>query len=805
MTVIKITNFGGEMPSVSPRALPDNAAQVNANLFLATPEFRPLLEDTSVASIASGAQTLYRLDRKADGSFNTNPATGWITSAQERSYVKGQIDDELTERTYVTFDDGSAKPRAIDVTGSDRVLGVPRPVKLVPVQTVTDEFTSDEAGNFVYEDMADQIKFAISTSLTSDAVLARRNGSNIYAGPTNLHGAVFSDNATVISAGLGDRIADVWFTVPAARAAQIKLANFAVFDVLPNGDYLMAFTCVPWTPVLDESMLTAALLAITYPAAAMGSAGLPVLSVDSTAAIIAAVKRKLDVGLLVGSEKEQLQLHITAFYNALFSAPVVDDGNDDEIWEIQREFVNRTQVGFNLVVSIERIMRNAFDGVINGATISEVLAALGGTAALGVESTDRIMDSRFYLATFVTDWGEESEPSEPSDLLEVDQNDTIVITRPNLTTAESHAARNITKWRLYRANAGNTSAAFQFVEELPVATTAFTDIKKSSELGEVCPTITWQQPPYRMDAQSDTYPFPVSGSNPYLRGLVGMPNGIMAGFFDNTVAFCEPYVPYAWPVEYQMSTEFPIVGLGVFGQTLFVGTTGNPYFINGADSASMSAQKVDSNQACVSKKAIVSVQGGVLFVSPDGLCAADANGITVVSAGIYTREDWQKLNPPRMFAAEHESIYYLFYDNGAKGCLTFDLASKKLGRIDLQADAVFVERVSDTLYLALGTSINAVFGAATRRTGRWKSKLITLPVHAPFAWLQVFGDQSVGVPVTVRWYAEGVLRYTSPPVTGVAPIRLPAGRWNEHEIEIETKARVTSLILAGSTQELQTA
>jgi hypothetical protein len=312
------------------------------------------------------------------------------------------------------------------------------------------------------------------------------------------------------------------------------------------------------------------------------------------------------------------------------------------------------------------------------------------------------------------------------------------------------------------------------------------------------------QPPYRMDAQSDAYPFPVTGSNPYLRGLVGMPNGIMAGFFDNTVAFCEPYVPYAWPIEYQMSTEFPIVGLGVFGQTLFVGTTGNPYFINGADSASMSAQKVDSNQSCVSKKSIVSVQGGVLFVSPDGLCAADANGITVVSAGIYTREDWQKLNPSSMFAAEHESIYYLFYDNGTKGCLTFDLASKKLGRIDLQADAVFVERMFDTLYLALGTSIKAVFGATTRRTGRWKSKLITLPAHAPFAWLQVFGDQSPSVPVTVHWYAEGVWRYTAT-VTGVAPVRLPAGRWVEHEIEIETKARVTSLTLAGSTQELQAA
>jgi hypothetical protein len=35
--------------------------------------------------------------------------TGWIVKAGEMSFVKAQINDDTTERTYATFDDGSAR------------------------------------------------------------------------------------------------------------------------------------------------------------------------------------------------------------------------------------------------------------------------------------------------------------------------------------------------------------------------------------------------------------------------------------------------------------------------------------------------------------------------------------------------------------------------------------------------------------------------------------------------------------------------------------------------------------------------
>jgi len=233
-----------------------------------------------------------------------------------------------------------------------------------------------------------------------------------------------------------------------------------------------------------------------------------------------------------------------------------------------------------------------------------------------------------------------------------------------------------------------------------------------------------------------------------------------------------------------------------------VGTTANPYFIYGADSASMTAQKLDSNQACVSARSIATVEGGVLYASPDGLCVADPTGVKVASSGLFTREDWQKLDPATMFAIEHENIYYLFYSGQGGGCLTFDLASKKLGRVGLSASAAFVDRLDDTLYVVAGTAILAVFGSASRRTGRWRSARSVLPMQSSLAWLKVYGEQNPDAPVTVRWYGDGELRHTAA-LTDLNPVRLPPGRWLEHEVEVESTARVTRVVMASSTAEIQ--
>jgi len=409
------------------------------------------------------------------------------------------------------------------------------------------------------------------------------------------------------------------------------------------------------------------------------------------------------------------------------------------------------------------------------ATVST--AMFEGDSGLSSPVT-KYVDSRFYVATLVTDWDEESAPSPVTAKLDVDQNDTVTITRTGTLPAD-HGT--FTKWRIYRSNVGSAGATFQFVAEVPIATASYVDTKKGSELGEVLPTTTWLPPP----------------SN--LQGMTGMANGMMAGFFDRTLCFCEPYVPYAWPVEYQLSVKYPIVGLASFRQNLLVLTRGAPYMASGADSASMSIDELAGGQSCSSARSIIAVENGAMYASPDGYVMV-GNGTVNLTQELFSREDWQALKPESIIAALHDGVCYFLWDNGTtSGCYALDFVAKKLVEIDATGSTLYLDTVTDTLFIANGTSIYSLFSTG-RRTGLYRTGVINPGSQMPFAWLQV--DSDFAAPVTVRWYGDGVLRHTAT-LTSIAPVRLPTGRYLEHEIEIESTARVTSVKLAGSTDELK--
>ncbi|MFZ2328786.1 MAG: hypothetical protein WAW73_17855, partial [Rhodoferax sp.] len=407
--------------------------------------------------------------------------------------------------------------------------------------------------------------------------------------------------------------------------------------------------------------------------------------------------------------------------------------------------------------------------------------------ALVPQGTPRILEDRFYIVTYVTAWGEESAPSPVSQLAELDENDTVTGSPPN-----PPPGYGITKFRYYRSNSGQTSAAFQFVGEADFsasslaggALTTITDTLKATELGEPCPSLTWLMPPAN------------------LQGLVGMPNGINIGFFGNTVCPCENYVQYAFPVEYQMPTEYPVVGIGVFGQTAVVLTQGQPYYSSGTDAASMSLVKVDSSQACVARRSIASSEGGVMYASPDGICLASSNGVQLVTGKHFTHEDWQKLNPSTIIGAIHEGTYFFLYTpaSGVQGCYALHMESGKLISLDVQGSAFYTDMLTDRLYVVTGNSIKALFAGTTYRTGTWRSKIIVLSQQAAFAWLVVESDFTA--PVTVRWYGDGSLRHTKV-LTSRAPVRLPDGKYLEHQIEIESTERWNALTMASSTDELK--
>jgi hypothetical protein len=134
------------------------------------------------------------------------------------------------------------------------------------------------------------------------------------------------------------------------------------------------------------------------------------------------------------------------------------------------------------------------------------------------------------------------------------------------------------------------------------------------------------------------------------------------GFRDNELWFSEPYRPHAWPPSYVLTTEFPIVGIGVIGQTVVAATSGVPYTATGVHPSVMSLTKVNITEPCISKRSVLSVADGVFYCSPNGLIRVKESGQANNDTELWiTRERWRELTPYKaVHAIMLSSCYFAF-------------------------------------------------------------------------------------------------------------------------------------------------
>ena len=390
--------------------------------------------------------------------------------------------------------------------------------------------------------------------------------------------------------------------------------------------------------------------------------------------------------------------------------------------------------------------------------------------------------SRSYVFTYVSAWGEESQPS-PATLAQ-----NILFGQSAALSAITVAPTgsfNIATKRIYRTSTGSYGTSFLFVAEIPVATTIYADTVLDENLGEAIPSNAWLTPPVT------------------LTGLIALPNGVMAGFSANEVLMSEPYKPYAWPLSNMQSTDYPIVALGHYGGVLVVGTTGTPYMVVGVDPANATMQKMEVEQACVSKRSMVSMGTGVCYASPDGLVYASGGGAALATKNHFTRDQWQALAPSSIHAYLYDGRYFGFYNTGVvSGGFIFapEDGLDGLVMIDIYATSAYVDPVLDALYLKIAGNIVKWDSHATlKKTMTWKSKVFVMPKPCNMSCAQVV---AAAYPLTVNIYADGALKRTQS-VTDDKPFRLPGGFLaRDWEIEIIGTTEIYSAYLAESMMEL---
>lgn len=403
------------------------------------------------------------------------------------------------------------------------------------------------------------------------------------------------------------------------------------------------------------------------------------------------------------------------------------------------------------------------------------------TAASPVPSTPA--EDRVYVYTFVSAWGEESPPSLPSAVLTTEIGDTVTVSGLATAPTPNYNTGSGAMKRIYRVANGNSSTNYLFVAEIPIAQVTYIDTIPTVELSNVIPTLI-----------SDILPANAAG-------LTNMANGIMAAFVGYDVYLCEPYKPYSWPELYRQAVDYPVVGLGAFGSSLAILTTGNPAILTCTDPQSVSVEKLSLPYSCVSKRSICSAFGEVVYASPDGLVSIGPNGAKVITEALMTREEWDAYKPSSMMCALWDDRIFIFYDTGTvRGSLLLD-GKQGLTESTVFATAAYNDLVNGKLYLCINNVITE-WNAGTALTYTWKSKLFTHPNFVNFAWGQVLAE---AYPVTLNAYINDndtpVYTYT---VADAEPFRLQSGfKARYWEIELVGSTTVYSVTFAESIDELK--
>ena len=247
-----------------------------------------------------------------------------------------------------------------------------------------------------------------------------------------------------------------------------------------------------------------------------------------------------------------------------------------------------------------------------------------------------VFEARAYVYTWVTAYGEEGPPSPPT-LVNGWSNAVWTVSLFTPDPLDMGTRRNITKTRIYRTVTSNTGqGSYFFVAEIPVSQATYQDTSDDATVANNAQMVSlyWSGPPSDM------------------KGIDAFPNGISVGFKANEIWFSEAYRPHAWPPNYVLTTEFPIVGIGVTGSVIVVCTEETPYVISGTNPATMSMIKINLTEPCLHRGSIVSTDTTVLYVSQNGLIQISQSGAGAnITEGWISRERWQALTPQKFIRA----------------------------------------------------------------------------------------------------------------------------------------------------------
>lgn len=420
--------------------------------------------------------------------------------------------------------------------------------------------------------------------------------------------------------------------------------------------------------------------------------------------------------------------------------------------------------------------------------VAPTVTPSGGTGAA---------DSRAYMETFVTAWGEEGAPSPVSAVTTGKVDDTWALAALNAAPINTAAISGATHAAGVVTVTTASTAYLRAGEEVTIASVVgMTDLNGKHAITQVVDAThfkvalttaqtytsggSWTRVAahnttgmtrriyrtsggvYRLVAEiaiaTTTYNDTVAETAlgeicpsigwdmppPGLKALVVHPMGFLIGAVGNEICFSDPWHPHAWPTAYRQTTKFPLVGLGVFASSIVACTTGTPYILNGSHPDSISIEQTELNEPCIAKRSIVDVGTGIMYASHSGMVFIGIGGASVATQNLLSRRDWQAYVPENMGCAYYDGMVVGFVDSavaGGRNGFVFDSKSGTFSSLSVLATAAYADPENGSLYLVSnGVLMEWNADPNNNEIYEWRSKTFSLPRPINAGWGQLDAD-----------------------------------------------------------------
>jgi len=417
--------------------------------------------------------------------------------------------------------------------------------------------------------------------------------------------------------------------------------------------------------------------------------------------------------------------------------------------------------------------------------------------ATSTKEDTEVAQSRSYVATYLTPFGEEGPPSQPTPIVEVRSDQSVRVSTGSSNPAA--VSRNVSLCRIYRTD---SSGVFRFVaQRSTLSGVSVDDTVLDSELGEELVTQEYLAPPNTM------------------QGLCSMTNGISAGFVGQTVCFSEAFQPHAWPTRYQLTTQEAIKAILPLETGLLIMTEGNPYIAQGADPSGMVMSQLNVPYPIANPESAVNIGGSVIYSSKDGLVQVSSTGASLVTEQTFSSEQWNAATSPDTtkgflyegkYIGAHATVGaangFIYDPRGGKSAFTKTSAGV--------ARTGFTSPQDNALYIVKNAGNYAKFGEGAYLAAHWQSRHYYSPRAINLGVIEIsFGLDLGGGSTAVVLYAGDNLDESAAadaksikvilPTEQVAVYRLPSG-YKEHvfEITIVGSREIHSITIAESPAEL---